>query len=317
MQTIKKVSFMGSSQHDVALSVSGLNKSYGDFKVIKDLELEIARGSIHGIVGLNGSGKTTTLECLLGLKEYNSGKVSLLGNAPADLHRAKGKIVAIFDTPSLPPNLSLRHCLQHASLLCDKPVRTPQQAEALLGLEAFSDFKIKHLSLGNKRRASIAHALLGQPELILLDEPFNGLDAGGVDDVLALISKLNQQEGTTFLLSSHQLPYLEQICSHIAVLHHGAIAVNDSISNLLENKEQSVLVKCKDKVALLTALEGMNQVQYLRTDDDGLHHITIGSKTSAELNKALVEKQLPIDELIVQRASVASMFRNITSGDSE
>jgi len=123
------------------------------------------------------------------------------------LHSAKGKVVGIFDTPSLHLNLTVRQSLNHAALLVESQSRTPAQVEALLGIEKISNFKVKHLSLGNKRRASIAQALLGSPDLIILDEPFNGLDAGGVDDVLALIKNLNQEEGTSFLLSSHQLPY--------------------------------------------------------------------------------------------------------------
>jgi len=308
---------MDSSQIDVALSVSKLNKSYGDFKVIRDLELQVTRGSIHGLVGLNGSGKTTTLECILGLKEFNSGNVSVLGYSPADLHRASGKLVAIFDTSSLPPNVSLRHCLQHASLLCENKVRTPQEVEAMLGLEAFSKFKIKHLSLGNKRRASIAHALLGQPEIILLDEPFNGLDAGGVDDVLSLITRLNQEEGTSFLLSSHQLPYLEQICSHIAVLHKGAIALGDSVPNLLAGNIETVLIRSEDRASLLNALKIIDEVQYLKTDEEGYHHISMANKSSSELNQQLTARNIEVSELILQRASLASMFRAITSEGSE
>ena len=104
----------------------------------------------------------------------------------------------------------MRQNLEHASLLT-ATARTPKQVEKLLGIEKFAKFKLRKLSLGNKRRASIAHALIGNPDLIILDEPFNGLDAGGVDDVLALIRQLNETDGTSFLLSSHQLPYLENI----------------------------------------------------------------------------------------------------------
>ena len=224
----------------LALSVNGLNKSYGSFEVLKNLDLELKQGSILGLVGLNGSGKTTTIECILGLQEANSGSVSILNHTPQKLHETRGKIVSIFDTPSLHPNLTVRQSLEHAKLLSGSLVRTPQQVEELLGIEKYSTFKIKNLSLGNKRRASLAQALLGNPELIILDEPFNGLDAEGVDDVLALIRRLNKDKGTTFLLSSHQLPYLESICSHIAILHQGKILVSDNIDDLLANTNHSL-----------------------------------------------------------------------------
>ena len=304
---------MSTSNGAVALSVSGLNKSYGNFEVIKDLNLQIQSGSVHGLVGLNGSGKTTTLECILGLQPFNSGSITLLGLPPASLHLSKGRIVGIFDSPSLHPNLTVRQCLQHASLLCVNCERTPDEVEQLLGIDRFSHFKIKHLSLGNKRRASIAQALLGKTELIVLDEPFNGLDAEGVDDVLQLITQLNRQEGTAFLLSSHQLPYLEQICSHIAILHKGSIAISDDITSLLKSSGTEVLLKTPHVDAAIAAFSGMPEADYSHTDADGYLHVQVGAMNSAELNRRLVAEQIDISELILQRGSLGKLFREITN----
>ena len=234
------------SSEPPALSVTGLYKKYGQFEVLKGLDLALYPGAIYGLVGLNGSGKTTTLECILGLQDFDRGEIRVLGNGPRKLHAAQGRIVAIFDTPSLNPNLTVRQSLRQALLLCDGAARKPAEVEAQLGITKFSDFKIKNLSLGNKRRASIAHALLANPEIILLDEPFNGLDAGGVDEVLALIKDLNQKQGTSFLLSSHQLPYLEEICSHIAILHDGQIAASDEKSRLLGSVQSTIRIQTND-----------------------------------------------------------------------
>ena len=252
----------------LALSVNGLNKSYGSFEVLKNLDLELKQGSILGLVGLNGSGKTTTIECILGLQEANSGSVSILNHTPQKLHETRGKIVSIFDTPSLHPNLTVRQSLEHAKLLSGSLVRTPQQVEELLGIEKYSTFKIKNLSLGNKRRASLAQALLGNPELIILDEPFNGLDAEGVDDVLALIRRLNKDKGTTFLLSSHQLPYLESICSHIAILHQGKILVSDNIDDLLANTNHSILLKTETEKTAIKFLEAQDDITVINKNSD-------------------------------------------------
>lgn len=301
--------------YEIALSVSGLNKSYGDFAVLKDLDLQIQQGSVHGLVGLNGSGKTTTLECILGLQRYQSGDISILGHSPDKLHEAKGDVVGIFDTPSLHPYLTVRQCMEHARLLCDKPSRTPQEVENLLGITRFSDFKIRHLSLGNKRRASIAQALLGSPALIVLDEPFNGLDAGGVDDVLEIINSLNKQQGTTFLLSSHQLPYLEQICSHIAILHGGRVAVSDETASLLGQSVSTVLVKTDQTAAATAVIEKLQGCKLLRTDAGGYLHVALERLESAALNQALMAQQIPVSELILERASLGSLFRKITSED--
>ena len=300
----------------LAISVNGLNKSYGSFEVLKNLDLELKQGSILGLVGLNGSGKTTTIECILGLQEANSGSVSILNHTPQKLHETRGKIVSIFDTPSLHPNLTVRQSLEHAKLLSGSLVRTPQQVEELLGIEKYSTFKIKNLSLGNKRRASLAQALLGNPELIILDEPFNGLDAEGVDDVLALIRRLNKDKGTTFLLSSHQLPYLESICSHIAILHQGKILVSDNIDDLLANTNHSILLKTETEKTAIKFLEDQDDITVINKNSDGYLELSTKDVRSSDLTRQLVENQIAVSELVLKQASLGNLFRAITSEES-
>lgn len=299
----------------IALSISSLSKSYGSHEVLKQLDLAVERHAVHGLVGLNGSGKTTTLECLLGLQTFNDGAIELLGLPPANLHRAIGRVVAIFDQPSLNPNLTVRQCLQQAAILAESTRRSCDEAEELLGIGRYSDFKIKNLSLGNKRRASIAQALLAEPELVILDEPFNGLDAGGVEDILALIGELNRESGTTFLLSSHQLPYLERICSHIAILNNGAIARNGSVEALLDKQQLIRLVSSQVKDAQ-AALEKLNGIEIIGGDE---HHLMLESTelASSELNKILVSQNIPVSELVLQKASLENLFHEITGGQRQ
>lgn len=299
--------------HPAPLTVNGLCKSYGNFEVIRDLNLEVENQAIHGLVGLNGSGKTTTLECILGLQGFNSGNVSVLGHHPSRLYQAKGAIVGIFDTPSLHPNLTVRQCLQHASLLCTDKPRNFIEIERLLGIEKYSNFKIRHLSLGNKRRASIAQALLGKPALIILDEPFNGLDAGGVDDMLALIKTLNEEDGTAFLLSSHQLPYLEQVCSHIAILHQGRIAVSDQIDALFSADRATVMLRCDHQDKVLNLVNQSKYTTFKKIDLNGFLHIELSELTTADFNRQLVERSVAVSELRIERSSLSSLFRDITS----
>lgn len=298
------------------LSARNLCKSYGQHSVLDSLDLTVEVGAIHGLVGLNGSGKTTTLNCILGLQPYDQGEVRLLEFPPEKLFEARGRVVSIFDSPSLNPNLSVRQTLEHGALLSQNPARSPAELEALLGIEKFTNFKIKNLSLGNKRRASIAHALSAQPELVLLDEPFNGLDAGGVDDVLALIKQLNADEGTSFLLSSHQLPYLEQICSHLSILHQGRIAVSDRVENLLSNHLPIALLRTAKSSAAIDAINAMAGVNYLTTDKDGCLHVELTELDSAELNTNLIQQGIPVAELMINRASLSTLFRQVTSESS-
>lgn len=302
-------------QLDAPLRVTALCKRYGDFEVLKQLHLEVTPGAVHGLVGLNGSGKTTTLECLLGMQGFQSGQVRLLGLRPDQLHLSQGGIVSIFDSPSLHPQLTVREVLEHARLLCEHMVRTPQEVEALLGISRYSNFRIRNLSLGNRRRASIAQALLGSPRLVVLDEPFNGLDAGGVDDMLALIGKLNREEGTAFLLSSHQLPYLEKVCSHLSILHKGQIVVSDRVEQLFSTAHSRLQVYCDDVVRACAIVQDMRGVTIEDNSAAGILTLQLDNVAPALVNQRLVEKGIMVDELVRERASLTTLFHDITSRD--
>jgi len=300
---------------DVPLIVAGLNKRYGNHAVLKDLSLEVVAGAVHGLVGLNGSGKTTTLECILGMRPFEEGDIRVLGLRPDELHKSQGGVVSIFDSPSLHPQLTVRQVLEHASLLCPQKIRTPAQVESLLGITKYSHFRIRHLSLGNRRRASIAQALLGQPGFVILDEPFNGLDAGGVDDVLALITRLNREEGTAFLLSSHQLPYLEQVCSHLSILHKGCIVVSDRVDRLFNAQSSRLLVRCDDIVHALAIVQDMHGVHVEDSREAGLLTLRLDGASPALINQKLVQKGILVNELVPERASLTSLFHQITAAD--
>lgn len=310
---------------ETPLKVSGLNKKYGNTEVLRNLDLQVSRGAVHGLVGLNGSGKTTTLNCILGLQSYNSGEISVLGHQPSRLYQSNGNVVAIFDTPCIHPNLTVRQVLEQAKLLCTSPVRTCQDVEELLSIRKYSDYKIKHLSLGNRRRASIAQALLGNPAFIVLDEPFNGLDAEGVDDVLALIKQLNQEQGISFLLSSHQLPYLEQVCSHLAILHKGEIALSDEISNIFENKYTQLSISCNESQRAVLLLQNDPDIQIknleeLKTNNfsSKFHlELELQSIASSQINHLLVNQGIEVHELIIRKQTLSSLFRDLTSGTEQ
>ena len=294
------------------VEIVDLHKSYGNTKVLHGLNLSIAGKGIHGLVGLNGSGKTTTLECLLGLQSFDAGSISLLDLPPERLYQARGRIVGIFDTPSLHPALTVRQCLEHARLLCPRPTRSCTEVENLLGISQYSDYRVRHLSLGNKRRAAIAHGLLGNPELIILDEPFNGLDAEGISDVLALIARLNQELGTAFLLSSHQLPYLEQICTHLAVLHEGRILLNDATDTLLDERLKHLVIGCADPLAAKAVLEKERLATVERIEGKRLT-CRLSAGHPAEINRVLVNNNLAVSELVQQRATLDSLFAEVTA----
>ncbi|MBF6632396.1 MAG: ABC transporter ATP-binding protein [Comamonas sp.] len=312
------------------LVVKGLYKSYASTGVLHGLNLEVTQGAIHGLVGLNGSGKTTTLECILGLNNMTQGQISVLGYQPHQLFQAQGAVVAVFDSPCLHPGLTVRQVLEHARLLCGQrrgqaragPLRSCAEVEQLLGISKYSAYKISHLSLGNRRRAAIAQALLGSPAFIVLDEPFNGLDVDGVDDVLTLIARLNQEQGTTFLLSSHQLPYLEGICTHLSILHKGQISLSGRIDEIFTHKHARYLLNCNNTAqaaGLLQQIPGvsllnLSELERLDFPPNKLIEIEVLSVSSADINFQLVTQGVAVTELIIQKHTLATLFRDSTNG---
>lgn len=299
---------------DPVLSIAALEKRYGNTAVLTKLDLDVQRSAIHGLVGLNGSGKTTTLECVLGMQSFQSGELQIMGRHPSRLWQGRGDVVGIFDSPSLHPALTVRQVLEHARIVCAQPVRSPAEVESMLGISQYSKYKIRQLSLGNRRRASIAHALIGQPEFIILDEPFNGLDAGGVDDVLALIRQLNHEHGTTFLLSSHQLAYLESICTHLAILHRGRIELNGNVDTLFRSKHSRLDVRCdqpEKACALLADMSGISAVTQSGSGSSALLSMTLDNINAATVNSTLVLAGVSVSGLELRQPSLTQLFHDV------
>jgi ABC-type multidrug transport system ATPase subunit len=293
------------------LRIEGLRKRYGRRQVLRGVDLTVPKGAVYGLVGLNGSGKTTTIRCALGLSHGDGGSVSILGLPAGEIHRTAGRVGAVFDSPCLHPDLTVRRALEHARMLCGPRSMEPAEAEALLGLERWGRVKVRRLSLGNARRASIARALIGRPSLLVLDEPFSGLDAGGVDDVLALVGRLNRSEGTSFLLASHQLPYLEGICTHVAVLHEGRIALDGPLGTILGARRAQLVLRTSEPGRALDLLRARPGVASAGIADDGRLRLEIEGADPAALNRDLVEAGFSVSELLPAPPSLEAAFREV------
>jgi ABC-type multidrug transport system ATPase subunit len=299
------------------LTVNDLHKHFGKTRVINGLCLHVGRQEIHGLVGLNGAGKTTTIECVLGLKAFDSGSVRVMDVRPSKLHTTHGRLSVVFDSPCIHPNLTVRQALKYARLICgNKHAASPDEVEKKMGISRYRNYKVKNLSLGNRRRTSIAQALISRPAFIILDEPFNSLDAGGVDDLLILIKELNRKEGITFLLASHQLPYLEKICSHVSILHQGTIALSIKIEELmkLENTRAVLHVDGGDN-----ALNVLSKIPGITICDNPCNEgimIELEGISTAQLNRELIRRNVDVYELIRQRPSLGSLFRKVTGSNA-
>lgn len=293
------------------LAIEGLCKRFGRVVALDGVQLTIDRGEIHGLIGLNGSGKTTTIECCLGLLNSDDGHVDVLGYLPSETWKLNGRLASVSDTPDLFPHLTVRQNLKYVQQLLQVRHRTPEEVEQILGISSYSNFRAKALSLGNKRRLSLAQALLGNPELIIFDEPFNGLDAQGIEDVLEVIKQQNENQGTTFLLASHQLAYLERICSHVSVLHDHHIALGGSLSELLASDTQVVQVKTLHTEQVCGLVNELAGGSILDVIPESTVRVALTDLTSAQLNSTLNGAGLAVDELVIERETLRELFQEV------
>jgi ABC-2 type transport system ATP-binding protein len=299
------------------LAVTELRKHYGKNSVLNGVNFQVNRQEIHGLVGLNGAGKTTTIECVLGLKAFDSGSIRVMNVHPSKLHTTRGRLAVVFDSPCIHPNLTVRQALEYARLTCgNKHAVSSDEVEEKLGISRYRKYKIKNLSLGNRRRASIAQALIGRPEFIILDEPFSSLDAGGVDDLLILIKELNRKEGITFVLASHQLPYLEKICTHASILHKGDIALSIKIEELFSHEHTRAILHTNGDDKALDIISKIPGITICGNHCNSGILVELESITTAQLNRELIRQDVDVHELVRQRPSLDSLFRKVTGSSA-
>lgn len=252
-----------------AIHTVGLTKSFGTHNAVDSIDLQVPRGSIFGFLGPNGSGKTTTIRMLMGLANISSGDVLLLGySVPSQIGKALPKVGALVEGPAFYPYLSGRDNLirfDAADRYADPSTRTIRVDAALakVGLTQAQDKKVHAYSLGMKQRLGIANALLQPRDLLVLDEPTNGLDPQGTREVRNLI-RLLASEGITIFISSHLLVEIEQICTHLAVMSQGKIVAQGSVEELSASQILNFHLKTPD-VSL--AIEVLESLQIAATSD--------------------------------------------------
>ena len=217
-----------------SLVIEGLKKRYGDVLAVNDLNLVVEPGQVFGLLGPNGSGKSTSLNCALGLLRPSEGRCEILGVPSTQLHKTRGRVAVVFDRAVVLPTLTVRQNLAWAAKMRGDGGggRTADEVLELTGIASLAKRRAGKLSLGQTRRLSIAMALAGKPELIVLDEPLSGLDPMGVREVLRLVRVL-ADAGLTLVLSSHRLFEMERVLTHAAILVRGQRAACGSLDDLL------------------------------------------------------------------------------------
>lgn len=242
---------------EAVLRTIDLTKMYKDQTALDQVNLMVRKGDIYGFIGQNGAGKSTLLRVVTALTRPTSGSVSLFGESgEAGLIEARKRVGAIIESPTLYPDMTAQDNLEVHRLIKGIPRKTCiSKALALVGLQDTGNKKAKNFSLGMKQRLGLAIALLGDPELLILDEPTNGLDPGGIVELRELIKKLNREKGLTVLISSHILSELHQMATRYGIIHRGRLLEQITNEELNEKCRQHLRIRVDDASKAATVLE--------------------------------------------------------------
>jgi ABC-2 type transport system ATP-binding protein len=295
----------------LALDVADLSKKYGDRMALSHANFEVPMGSICGFVGPNGSGKTTTIRMLLGLISPTTGSGHVLGESITEPEKYLPNVGAMIEGPAFYPALTGAQNLAVLAKLGGFDTKTIPELLELVDLADRGDSKYKTYSLGMKQRLGIAAALLPKPKLLILDEPTNGLDPAGIQEVRALLRKL-ADSGTTVFVSSHLLSEIEMISDYLVMLRLGKVIFSGRTSELLA-KQQPVIVakseRAQDLIGLVKIAESMGHSAKIV---DSAVHVSGSSDFSAKLNKAAFDAGITLASLTPVRASLEDTFFEMT-----
>ncbi|MCF8378598.1 MAG: ATP-binding cassette domain-containing protein [Bacteroidales bacterium] len=288
----------------VVFKTKNLCKAYGSTIAIKDVSLRVEMGQIFGILGPNGSGKTTTLSIATGIIDADNGDFQWFDSFPD--HNSRKKIGSLIEIPNFYPYLNLVQNLNLISKIKDLGTDDTSRVLKLVKLYDRRYSKFKTLSLGMKQRLGIAAAMLGDPEVMVLDEPTNGLDPEGIVEVRDLIIS-EAKRGKTILMASHILSEVEKVCSHVAILKNGKLLEQGSVSSIIKGKV-SLEISADDINALYEALKACELVDSIKHEVDGFLIELNDDSSATELNAYLFSKSIILSKIIHHKKSLESQF---------
>ena len=295
---------------ETILTIKNLNKVYNKYvHAVKNLSLEIHKGNVYGILGPNGSGKSTTLGIVLNVVNKTSGEYSWFGGT-METHEALKKVGAIIERPNFYPYMTAKENLELVCKIKNIDYSKVQEKLALVGLFDRQNSKFNTFSLGMKQRLAIASALLNDPEILILDEPTNGLDPQGIHQIRDII-RLIASQGTTILLASHLLDEVEKVCSHVLVLRKGEILYSGPVDEMTSNQSYFEL-QAEDLEGLKTVLHSHSSVEKIVEEDGKLLVYTKTPLEASELNKYLSINNIYLSHLVKRKNSLESQFLELT-----
>ena len=298
------------------LEVKNLKKIIGKREIIKDLNFTVKEGEIYGFLGPNGAGKTTTIRMLVGLIAQTSGEIKICG---VDITRNKEKALkdvgAVVENPELYKYLSGRENLMQIARIRKVSKQEVDELIKLVGLQDRIDDKVRKYSLGMKQRLGLAAALIGNPKLLILDEPTNGLDPSGIIDFRNIVKSLARKNNMAVFVSSHILSEVQQLCDKVAFINEGVIKAEEDMEKAIygTERESLTLITNDDEEKVFTALRNQPFVLTSSKAGNGIN-IVIDSGTTPKLIKALVKEDILIEEIFKSREGLEQRYMELVEG---
>lgn len=298
------------------LEVKGLKKVIGKREIIKDLNFSVKEGEIYGFLGPNGAGKTTTIRMLVGLILPTAGEVKICGeNLKNNKEKALKDVGAVVENPELYKYLSGRENLMQIARIRGVSKEEVQDLINLVGLENRINDKVKKYSLGMKQRLGLAAALIGNPKLLILDEPTNGLDPSGIIDFRKIVKQAAKERGMAVFVSSHILSEVQQLCDRVAFINNGVIKAVEDMNQAVTGteKESLTLVTSSNKEKVIEILRSQPFVLTSEINEAGIN-IVVQSGTTPELVKTLVKADVLVEEIYRNREGLEQRYMELVEG---
>jgi ABC-2 type transport system ATP-binding protein len=291
------------------LSIKNLHKRYGKIHAVNNVSLEIHKGNVYGILGPNGSGKSTTLGIVLNVVNKTSGEYSWF-DGTMQTHEALKKVGAIIERPNFYPYMSAKENLELVCKIKNIDYSKINEKLEIVGLIDRKDSKFKTFSLGMKQRLAIASALLNDPEILILDEPTNGLDPQGIHQIRDII-RLIASQGTTILLASHLLDEVEKVCSHVLVLRFGKILYSGTVDGI-SNQSGFFELQAESNSNLIETLKNHPQVEKISEAEGKVIAYFKTQLDASLLNRYLIENGIYLNHLVFKKMSLEEQFLELT-----
>lgn len=298
---------------EIVIKMNNLTKKYGEQTAVKHLNMQIERGEIYGFIGENGAGKTTTIRLITGIAKPTEGSLELFGRS--DLQKQRRKIGCIIEAPALYPEMTARENLdvQRISMGIQDKSTIPAVLK-LVNLDDTGKKKAKNFSLGMKQRLALAIAMLGSPELLILDEPTNGLDPIGIMDMREILKRISQEQGVTILISSHLLSELYLVAGRFGIIHKGELLEQITVEELKEKCRKYVYLSVNDAEAAIKIMkEKLNLTRYEVLPGKGIRIMEYLDRTD-RIAAVILESGMELGELSLREDNLETYYSNVIGG---